>query len=297
MSVIKFGLRSGTDYEVGKITEHKGKLTWLAVTDNNLDTEQTVAQYGYSHSLLPIPYLTTFRNDPLALCRGVSFTQDPQAPRKWTIVAIFSSAPLKQADQTQAEDPLSRPAKAKWRSQQYRKAIDADRDGNAIVNSAGDYFDPPVEIDQSHWTVTVTKNVSSVPTFILGYTDGLNADGFAIQGVSIGAGVAKLMDLDVSELQIEGEVAFYIFTYTMELRPETWQLSVLDQGFRYVSGDDVKLILDDSTPPRAVTSPKLLDGEGAVLSDPSPSTAVFLDFDVYPEVDYSVLPGITEIEE
>src|SRR5690242_11374603 len=99
MSVIKFGLRSGSDYEVGKITEHKGKLTWLAVTNNNLDTEQVVAEYGYAHNILPIPYRDAHRSDPLALCRGVSYSQDPAAPRKWTITATYSSAPLKQADQ------------------------------------------------------------------------------------------------------------------------------------------------------------------------------------------------------
>lgn len=297
MSVVKIGLLPGRESSFGKITEGKAKLRWLAETDNNLDNESLIASYGYGNNILPIPYVGTHPLYPVMLCREISFKQDSSAPRKWEIDATYSSEPLSKSEQeSEVENPLERPAKVKWKTNQYRKAVVKDKNGNAITNSAGDYFDPPPEIDSSHWTVTVTKNVAAVPQFILDYDNAINTNSFSIQGVSVAQFVAKLMDIDIGEVQTEGDFVFLVFTYSMEFRPdELWGLSELDQGMRFKSGNDRKQILDNSSPPRPITTPKLLDGNGAVLSNPTPETAVFRDFDVYKERDFSVLPGISEI--
>jgi hypothetical protein len=298
MSVIKMGLRPGRNASFGKVTENKSKLVWLAVTDNNDDDENIVGLHGWSNSILPVPFVHAHPLYSTQLCRNISFSQDSSAPRKWDIEAEYSSEPLKTADQTNIAKPTDRPAKIKWKSQQYRKAIDKDINGHAIVNSAGDYFDPPPEIDSSHWVATIEKNVPAVPTFILSYTDAINSDSFTIQGMTVSQHVAKIMDLDISDLQTEGDFGFYVFTYSLEFRPETWKYKPLDQGFRTIEFGGLRQILDDATPPRPVTTPRLLDGNGRSLDNPSPSTAQFLEYDVYNAYDFGgTLPGLGEVED
>lgn len=290
------GLRPGRNASFGKITENKSKLVWLAVTDDNNDDENIVGLHGWSTGILPVPYVHTHPLYSTQLCRGISFNQDSSAPRKWDIEADYSSEPLKTADQTNIADPSDRPPKIKWKAAQYRKAIDKDINGDAIVNSAGDYFDPPPEIDSSHWVATIEKNVPAVPTFILQYTDAINSDSFTIQGMPVAEHVAKIMDLDISDRQTEGDFGFYVFTYSLEFRPETWKYKPLDQGFRYKDGADIKQIMDDHTPPRPITSPKLLDGSGGILNSPSTSNAQFLEYDVYNALDFGgTLPGLGEV--
>jgi hypothetical protein len=103
-----------------------------------------------------------------------------------------------------------------------------------------------------------------------------------------------LSDIEISELKIEGDYQYFEFSYTIERRREKWiPLKVLDQGLRYKSGSDRKHIMDQSSPPRPVSSPRLLDGAGAVLSDPTPDNAKYQDFTVYYARNFSVLPGVT----
>ncbi len=145
-------------------------------------------------------------------------------------------------------------------------------------------------VDRSRWTVSIQKNVASVPTSILEYTDATNDSPFVLQGISIPARVARIMSIEISDLQSRANVEFYVLTYTLEFRPETWALKILDQGLRYKDGSYRKQIVDDSTPPRPVTSPMLLNGSGAVIGNPAPDTAVFLTFHHYPEKDFGILP-------
>lgn len=300
MSVIKMGLVSGRGVELGKITEGKAKLRWIASTNSNSDNEVIVATYGYGNNILPIPYFSHHPTQSIMLCRTIRFDQDSSAPRHWDIEATYSSEPLTQAEQEeeQKKNPVDRPAKIKWRTNSYRKPVIKDRNGKAVLNSAWDYFDPPPEIDASRWTATITKNVKAVPNYILEYTDAINSNGFQIQGIAVGSEVAKIMELDISDEQTEGDFSFFVFTYTLEFRPETWVLAELDQGLRKLSGGGSQqiAILDDATPPRPVTSPKLLNGSGATLTNPSPNNAVYREFDVYEPKDFTILPGIKELE-
>lgn len=294
MSVIKMGLVSGRGVDLGKITEGKGKAQWLAVTNSNFDNESTILAYGYANEILPVPYVSTHPIYPVMLCRGIRVYQDRQAPRKWEIDATYSSQPLTGPEKDQTVNPVNRPAKIKWRTQAYRKAVDKDINGRAIVNSAGDYFDPPPEADRSHWVAMIRKNVTAVPAAILGYDNPVNSKGFTIQGLTVAPKVAKLLDIEISDLQVEGEYEFYTFDYALEFRPAGWNLKPLDQGYRYKSGSDRKNILDNSTPPRPVTSPRLLDGAGNVLANPTTSNAVFLDYEIDDAKDFSILPGLDE---
>ena len=84
----------------------------------------------------------------------------------------------------------------------------------------------------------------------------------------------------------------------MHLRLEGWRFQPLDAGFRYlVGGLPVQIKIDSdgevSSSGDEPTTPLPLNGSGDILSAPAPGTAVFRDFQVYNELDFTVLPGIT----
>lgn len=202
----------------------------------------------------------------------------------WTVTAEYSS------EFTLAENPTNDPAIITWGSEQFQRVVIVDKDGDAVVNSAGDPFDPPIMADDSRRYVTVTKNLSNVPTWILNYQDAVNSDTFTVDGVSVGIGIAKMQSVTVSTVQSRNATNFRQVTFTMHFQPNGWHAKPLDAGFRQVVyGGGIENIRnegDDELP----AAPVPLDGAGQALASPSPATCVALDFTVYNELPFSSLP-------
>jgi len=144
----------------------------------------------------------------------------------------------------------------------------------------------------------------TVPTWLLDYNNcPINASGFTVDGVSIEAKKARLTTLDISEPQEENGTAFRTVTLTLEFKKEGWTSKILDQGLRAKGTNSagktvmmtimVPLMGEDGKPngeEAVATSPILLDGNGKVLDDPTPSTAKFMEYELYDEKDFSALP-------
>ena len=161
------------------------------------------------------------------------------------------------------------------------------RDGR----SAGDRFDPPLEIDWAYPQVTVELAVLEVPVTAWNYLNAINSTTWTIDSYQIGARKAKIVSMGLSEWRFEewqGEPYGYrIFSYTALLNSASWQPKVLDCGFRErVNGELRQIILPNGLAP---TSPVLLDGQGRAQLQQNPQP-VFLDFDVFPELDFNDLP-------
>jgi hypothetical protein len=164
-----------------------------------------------------------------------------------------------------------------------------DRNGNFIVNSAGDPFDPPNMMDDSRRVVTVQKNLAVVPTWILDYQDAVNSDSFTIDGVTVAAGLAKMQTVTVGEVQRRNGNTFRSVNFTIHLQREGWLLRPLDAGFREIAYGglvNIKNPGDDELP----GAPVPLNGSGVSLASPSFSTCVFLSFEVYATRAFSSLP-------
>ena len=176
--------------------------------------------------------------------------------------------------------------------------VEEDIAGNAILNSAGERFPDPPEKDASHWTATVTKNVSSVPPWILDYNDcPVNDDEFDIGGITVFAGCARLYEIRISDLQEENGIEYYPVTITIEFRKEGWDGRYLNQGFcEIVDVDDVptKVLAtvwnEEAQEFQLASSPVLLDANGYQIENPEPSDATFEDYEIYEEMDFDVLP-------
>lgn len=202
----------------------------------------------------------------------------------WTVTANYSD------ERVIDDNPTDDAAEINWGSEQFQKVAVVDRDGNLIVNSAGDLFDPPAMIDDSRRVVTVSKNLATVPSWILDYQDAINSDTFTIDGISIGVGKAKMQAVTVGPKQRRNSTVFRTVNFTIHLQRDGWVLDILDAGFnRIPTGDTsnrVPITLDGVLP----SAPYPLNGAGAPLKNPSPTNCVFRSFNVYKTRTFSTLP-------
>lgn len=232
------------------------------------------------------PYPT----DPRAYVRSRSGRRVDESRLVWEVTVDYAFEVNEPPN-----SPLDEPVKYRWTAGQYTRAVVKDRDGDAIVNSAGDYFDPPPEIEDVRWSVNVQVNVDVVPANILMLQGAVNSGGYTVDGISVDAEKSRIVGLDISEVQERDEIKFRTITMVIEFREEGFSLQQLDQGYRRKNEDDELvdiMIEDDSGSLNRVSAPVLLDGEGKPLEDPSPETAVYMTYEVFKLVDFSSLPGL-----
>jgi hypothetical protein len=221
--------------------------------------------------------------------RKVTASNQADSPHHFLVTVEYSSAPLDKEDKDKEDnpDPTTRPAVINWSTKLYRESVEKDVDGDAILNSAGDYFDPPIERDRSNWTCVVRKNLANPPTWLLDYNNcPINSSSFTVDGVQVQAERARLSMIDIGEKQVENDVNFRTVTITLEFKKEGWKASILDQGLKEIDGGELKPIMVDG---KSITSPICLSG-GVHIEAPTPQNAVFLDYDIYDSKDFSVLP-------
>ena len=278
MSVVSVNeLWDGRDGDYDISGERAYSRVFRVVTDNKADDFTVVEASG------SLPYVgAVYPNDANAYCQKVTGSQESFSPKVWLVTAAYSNK------QEAAEDPTNDAAEIEWGTEQFQRPAFKDKDDNAIVNSAGDPFLPTVERDDSRRVVTITKNMSSVPSYILDFEDAVNDAAFTVDGITIGARKAKCQNISVGKVEERNGTTYRKVQVVLHLRKETWDFEVLDTGLRKKNGSDREVITnDDGT---EITSPVPLDGSGGVLSNPSESTAVYRTYQVYPELDFSSLP-------
>jgi hypothetical protein len=250
---------------------------FLALTDSQYDDGETVK----SHIDCP-KRADVFPNNVYAYCKNIDARNLDESKKAWHVTCRYDTG------RQWTDNPLNDPADISWDAEQFQRPAYKDKDGDAILNSANDYYDPLPRRDDSRWAVTVRKNLAAVPSWILNYQDAINSSSFWLDGLFVLTRKAKMQKVGVSSWQHRDGIPFRIVTMLIHVAKDGFSLEILDQGFHYLDGSDKKHILDDEGV--EVTTPALLDGSGAVLSSPSPSTAVFNTHNVYDELDFRALP-------
>jgi hypothetical protein len=265
-----------------RATNSRGVRTYTRVfrltTSSQTDNAYTVG------SNISLPVIgNTFPSDGNAYCTDLD-VQCVRGWRIWDVTATYSTE--RQLNTTPTSDPVF----VQWDTEQFQKPATQDKDGDAVVNSAGDPFLPPEQMDDSRRVVTITKNLSSVPAWILTYQDAVNSDTFTIDGISIAIGEAKMQRVSVGPAEIRNGTAFRAVTFVIALRRDGWAYKILDQGYKEKDPADStkrKLITVRGQLP---TSPVLLDGNGNQLANPATANAVYLTYNVYKTQAFSSLP-------
>jgi hypothetical protein len=216
-------------------------------------------------------YVTPAEFDLNCRVTKISSEQDQDNPFLWLVHVDYSTKwfdpqrALQDPFNPATQNPTQRNPEITWSFQKYQKPITTDINGAALVNSADEPFDPPVEIDDSRPALTVSRyEIIFSPALAVAYMDAVNSDPFA------GAlpGTAKVDSITGVFVYVEGFFLWKV-TYVIHFRREGWDLQPLDAGLTeiFTGPGGVRQrrpIQDPSGQP--VTAPQLLDGTGRALA-------------------------------
>ncbi len=277
--------RRATDNLTPEFSTRTYQRVFLVRTDDKNDGP-LVAKSDPAIPLQGDPY----PGDARAFCQNKSV--EPFAPpMAWHVVCEYSSQWVIN------QNPLNDPALISWKAEQFQRPAWRDRDGYAILNSVGDFFSTLPVVDDSRFVVSVKKNLAAVPVWVATYQDAINIAPFTVDGILVATGLGKLQSLHIGEVQERNSIKYRVLSFDIHLRAEGWDLEILDMGFTrkgdYTLGEDPTK--NYSAAPRdgdqtGSETPVLLDGAGGKLSPANPLTAVFLNFGVYKQKDFNLLP-------
>lgn len=279
----------GEQAEGRKAKNTRGQRSYTRVFKVESDSTSDTAFDVGSATGLPV-IGDAFPDDANAFCKSISVSC--QAGYKhWLVTCEY--------DDTYEIDNASTPAddetRISWTSELFQREAWQDKDGNGVLNSAGDPFNPPVMRDDHRTVCRIVKNATSVPAYVLTFPNVVNSAAFTIDGVSVGQRYAKISNVAVSEVRRRNGTAYREVTIEMQIRNQAWDFEILDAGFRRLDpSDSTKRILCVDDDGVAVTEPALLDGSGAQVANPGPTNAVYESFRVYSEANYvGTIPGCT----
>lgn len=222
---------------------------------------------------------------PSAFCNDLELDQQASGV-EWIATLTYSS------EREMKEDPIEERPRISWDGEMYTEAIAKDINGDAILNSAGDYFIDPSPIkEKSHLIAKIRSNVQAVPQWVLTYRDVINSSAITIDGLAIPAEKALIHRPQIGEEKLRNDVYYREVAIDVHIHPDGWKMNTLDAGFRKKASSKREQIKDDNGD--EPTTPVPLDGAGNFLEDPNPSNAVFLEFDVRETKDFTILPGIS----
>lgn len=210
----------------------------------------------------------------------------------WTVTLNYST------ERELATDPTQDPAIITVNTEQFQKVADRDINSYSICNSAGDPFDPPYMMDDSRRVITVSKNMSGHPSWVLNYADVVNSDSFTVKGVTYSIGQGKVQRVTIGETQTRNGVEFVTVSFDIHLQRDGWILRPLDAGFRQLAYDGTTRIniynpaatTSETGELERVSAPVPLNGFGKALANPDTATSVFGAFTVYTTGPFSALP-------
>ena len=178
--------------------------------------------------------------------------------------------------------PLSRPVVIGYSDLNESLPVDLDADGNPVVNSSNEAFDPPPTTNSSDKRMLITRNVAEYsPNDYLAIKNKVNSDiwnGF-------GEGIAKYHGENATQT-FEEIYEFWVVVHEIHLRVGGWKLKLLDQGYREKAALDAEgkqtytvITGDDGSTP--LSQPTLLDGLGKKLAAGAPPVSLEFKMNAY----------------
>ncbi len=215
----------------------------------------------------------------------------------WRVTGSYRRSVLIQS----AATPLQEPTEISWSSNTYIEPVVKNIVGNAVTNSAGQPFDPPLTQERVTLVATITYNSENFdPNLPIQYQGKINQAATTIGTLPVPARMAKIIEMSAIADTFE-DISYFKVTIKVEINPKIsedsqgnviaqgWDREVLDQGILGLNDDDppklVELATDDGAP---VTEPILLNGAGQKLV-PQTLDPVYLIYFTFDLVDFTPL--------
>lgn len=215
----------------------------------------------------------------------------------WRVTGTYRRSILVQS----AATPLQEPTQISWSSNTYIEPVVNNIVGNAVTNSAGQPFDPPLTQERVTLIATITYNSERYdPDLPIEYQGKVNQAATKIGTLTVPARMARVIELSGIADTFE-DIAYFKVTIKIEINPKVtrdvqdnviaqgWDREVLDQGiFGFDDEEPPNLIRLSTDDGEEVTEPIKLNGAGKKL-DPQTLDPVFLVYQTYELADFGQL--------
>lgn len=207
--------------------------------------------------------------------------------KSWLVTVEYTTGNV--TNENEAENPLDARPVVQWSDNATSEPWFEDIYDQALTNSAGEVFDPPIQKDIYDATVTITRNVLFYDEVTAeAYRGRVNNFSFPIRGASsnIAAFKAKIISYTGQE-QVAGDFNYWTETIVIATRRDGWKRRLLDHGYSTrdpISGNKTLAKDVEGLP---LNEPILLNGSGQKL--PANAPAVFLVKELDDYVDFNNL--------
>ena len=282
--------RDGTDSQAKEKSTHTRVRTFRVIMSSPTDTaDMVLAQCP----ILCAPYPGY---PSLVLLNRHAAPLDKKNKLVWIVTLTYGlmDASSDPNNNPQQPNPIDDARQIDWATETIQEQVWEDKDGKAILNSAGDYFENGVTRDRTSWSVTITQNVVGVPAWIDTFRDAINATECIIDGVNFDAYQCKVRAITISRWMQRNFIPYRVLKIVIAIRDD-WRKYILDEGLNSLNnkpydpnfGKKVPAVLANG---QKTTRPVPLDGNGHVLDPSTPATAVFIQVNLYNQMQFSVLP-------
>jgi hypothetical protein len=218
---------------------------------------------------IPKPY-EAYPGEPWAYADAVTVSPT-NSPKIWDVKVNY----------TDPDDPLAKPNEIAWSFATSREPIDLDFNGDPILNSAKETYDPATMLDIDDIILRVKRNTAYFnPVTALDYKRAVNSVSF----YGFDPGIARCKNWE-GTLQRGGPSQWYSENLIFQFRKDGWKRRKLDQGFRSLVNGEYKQVVDKAG--KVLSEPSLLDGAGVLLA--AGATPVYNEHEFYTPLNFNLI--------
>lgn len=266
--------------------------TFIIQTDSDEHSPYEVSRMARRVGPNPLPALfDRHPHDNYARVKNVQVTQDDSTTRVFKAVVKYDTTEQQTEGPKWTPHPLQRPPKYQLELMQFERVIEKDIYGNAIVNSIGQPFDPPLMHDDCRQVLVATRNIGTLGEIVQlqqFYKDAINVNPF----YGARPRQAKVMSITAGDKQKENNVEFYEVTIRVAFKEDggTWVREVLNQGMgRLREADNFDTLTTKGDDGEFINTPILLRLDGTQITQEDINDGeqpTYLKYHTYPERDF-----------
>lgn len=182
-------------------------------------------------------------------------------------------------DNSYIDNPFAKPVEVSVDWVARTRFTNTDRFGNPIVNSAGDLFPEPIEVEEYLPIISISRNEPDYPLGeVFQYANAVNSSATT----NFAAGTLKAIPPRATLQHSPNSGVYWNINYKFQINPSGYDISLYDRGLRELKDDKLRDIIVDGQP---VNQPAFLDGSGLKLAEDG--DPVSMSWSVYPTKDYS----------
>jgi hypothetical protein len=249
-----------------------------------------LGQFGLKYGDIYNPSYNVNEADVFACANQIDCEPEGNDGTQWIVTIHYGWYNANQAGGGADQNPLNMPIEVSWSLRDHETVLDTDQNGNPVLNTAYDPYDPPIVIDDPRLVMTVVRNEPKFNiAWVLAYRNAVNNDQFG----GFPPLTCKVLNISSRSQWHQDAGWYYQTTYEFEFLTASidydtntgYRKRIISQGFRAISsvtGKPYHITLKGVP----ISSPMLLDSNGYLLGPNA--TPYWQTFQAYPELPFAV---------